>query len=939
MDKMKIPNFGAVTGVGSSGNDSKYFQTTKKGEIHELKEELANPKPDKKKDAVKKVIAAMTVGKDVSMLFTDVVNCIQTSSIELKKLVYLYLINYAKSQPDLAILAVNTFVKDSQDSNPLVRALAVRTMGCIRVDRITEYLCEPLRKCLKDEDPYVRKTAAVCVAKLYDINGELVEDQGFLEMVHDLLGDSNPMVVSNAVAALSEISESSSKGASIFRITSGTLQKLLAALNECTEWGQVFILDSLANYMPQDAREAESIVERVTPRLQHANSAVVLSAVKVMMRYMDKIDNQESLKTLYKKMAPPLVTLLSAEPEIQYVALRNINLIVQRRPQILAHEVKVFFCKYNDPIYVKMEKLDIMVKLASERNIDQELMELKEYATEVDIEFVRRAVRCIGRCAIKLDKAAERCINTLLELIQTKVNYVVQEAVIVIKDIFRKYPNRYESIIGTLCENLDTLDEPEAKASMVWIIGEYAERIDNADELLETFLESFVDEPPMVQLQLLTATVKLFLKRPTNSQQMVKDVLNLATQESDDPDLRDRGYIYWRLLSTDPEAAKQVVLAEKPTITDDISTLEPRVLDELIANLSTLASIYHKPPTAFQAKGRAPVQSYRDASQDILVGDEDGAPVRSDDQGAAVASGGGSSGNVMDLLGDLMGGGPSAPAPSGGGGGGSGGMMDLLGGGMDMGVGGGGGASSGGLATPKRLTLPKERGDGLQISSRFISLGNGSVTCEFTIENLTNMTGANTPMSGFAVQLNKNSFGFAPDSPNALGASMPPQLMPGQSHVASFTLQPSGTVQDMRSTIQIAVKNNIKVFYFQDQMHMKCILSPNGRMERNQFLEQWKGIPNDREVSHLFQGLSNEQPQHIQSVLEQANMFFVANRSADNKAYVYCSMCTFNGEWYLVEVATAVGTGQCKVSVRSSGSGQYNTAICDSVEQTLKGSA
>ena len=75
------------------------------GEIGELKEELANPKMEKKKEAVKKVIAAMTVGKDVVMLFTDVVNCIQTQNIELKKLVYLYLINYAKSQPDLAILA------------------------------------------------------------------------------------------------------------------------------------------------------------------------------------------------------------------------------------------------------------------------------------------------------------------------------------------------------------------------------------------------------------------------------------------------------------------------------------------------------------------------------------------------------------------------------------------------------------------------------------------------------------------------------------------------------------------------------------------------------------------------------------------------------------------------------------------------------------------
>ena len=57
-----------------------------------------------------------------------------------------------------------------------------------------------------------------------------------------------------------------------------------------------------------------------------------------------------------------------------------------------------------------------------------------------------------------------------------------------IKDIFRRYPNQYEGVIGTLCDSLDTLDEPAAKASMVWIIGEYAERIDNAEELLEAFV-------------------------------------------------------------------------------------------------------------------------------------------------------------------------------------------------------------------------------------------------------------------------------------------------------------------------------------------------------------------------------------------------------------------------------------------------------------------
>ncbi len=54
------------------------------------------------------------------------------------------------------------------------------------------------------------------------------------------------------------------------------------------------------------------------------------------------------------------------------------------------------------------------------------------YATEVDVDFVRKSVRAIDRCAIKVEQAAERCVSTLIDLIQTKVNYVVQEAIVVI---------------------------------------------------------------------------------------------------------------------------------------------------------------------------------------------------------------------------------------------------------------------------------------------------------------------------------------------------------------------------------------------------------------------------------------------------------------------------------------------------------------------------
>ena len=614
-----------------------------------------------------------------------------------------------------------------REQNPLIRALAIRTMGCIRVEKITEYLCEPLSRCLRDEDPYVRKTSAVCVAKLYDISPELVEDRGFVDNLRDLISDANPTVVANAVSALSEIADNSGKD--VMMVTANVLQKLLAALNECTEWGQVFILDSLSSYDPLDAREAEGIIERVTPRLQHNNSAVVMSAVKVILRYLDEVSNQEVVRAVCKKLAPPLVTLLNSEPEIQYVALRNINLVVLKRPKILEHEIKVFFCKYNDPIYVKMEKLEIIIRLASERNIDQVLLEFKEYATEVDVDFVRRSVRAIGRCAIKLDKATERCINVLLDLIQTKVSYVVQEAVVVIKDIFRKYPNRYESIIATLCENLEDLDEPEAKASMVWIIGEYAERIDNADELLESFLETFQEETPLVQLQLLTATVKLFLKQPDNSQEMVQRVLNLATEHSDNPDLRDRGYIYWRLLSSDPEAARAVVLCEKPEIGDDTYTLEPALLDELISQIATLASVYHKPAESFIVK--IAQQNAEDEEEFDEVEEE---PLDADQYGTAPAAGGGGGGDLLDLMDDTP-----APAAS-----------------AAPAAGRGAGAAS---ATPKVTLVTPEAGHGISISGAMVKV-NGQIALDLEIKNTTA-----TPVQSLAIQLNKNAFGLAPQTP------------------------------------------------------------------------------------------------------------------------------------------------------------------------------
>lgn len=592
----------------------------RKGENFELSADLNSEYREKRKDAIKKVIANMTVQKDVSGLFPDVLKNMQTDDLEQKKLVYLYLMNYAKTQPELVILAVNTFVKDTDDPNPLVRALAIRTMGCLRAEKIIDYLCDPLQKCLRDDNPYVRKTAALCVAKLYDLKPELVIENGFLETLQEMIADSNPMVVSNTVAALSDIHTAAVAAGTTsdhFHITSVILNKLLVALNECSEWGRVAILNALARYETQDAQESEHICERVVPQFQHANASVVLAAVKVIMIHMRSVRQDNLTKTFIRKMAPPLVTLLSNPPEVQWVALRNINLLLQKRPDLLSNEMRVFFCKYNDPLYVKVEKLDIMVRLAGESNVDALLSELKEYASEVDVDFVRRSIKAIGQTAIKIDEAAERCVNVLLELIGTRVSYVVQEAVVVMKDIFRKYPSTYEGVIPTLCANLDELDEPEAKASLIWIIGEYANKIDNADELLAIFVDTFTEESYPVQLQTLTAVVKLFLQKPDSSQGLVQRVLNTATKDCDSPDVRDRAYIYWRLLSTDPGAAKAVVLSQRPPISLPRTTVSPQLLEELLGEVSSLASVYHKPAETFVGPGRIGIDSLQRKASEI----------------------------------------------------------------------------------------------------------------------------------------------------------------------------------------------------------------------------------------------------------------------------------------------------------------------------------
>lgn len=568
------------------------FKSSFRGETSELRTGLVSQYAFERKDAIERTIHAMTIGKDVSMLFPDILKNLATHDLDQKKLVYLYLMNYAKTHPELVILAVNTFVQDSEDPNPLVRALAIRTMGCIRVDKMVDFLPLPLEKTLKDESPYVRKTAAIAVAKLFDLDQSLAIERGFVEKLQALLDDSNPMVIANAVNALEEI-QARAPQTNAFIVTKEILDKLLAALNECTEWGRISILKAFSEYHTDLESEAEHICDRVVPQFQHANPSVVLMAIRVVITHLHALsrDRQEVLK---RKMSSPLVTLLATPPELQYVALRNIRLILQKYPGILNREIKVFYIRYNDPLYLKLEKIEIIVNLVSPANAKQVVSELKEYCVEVDMVFVRHAIRALGQVAVQVPDSSELVVDTLLDLLDHKIPYVAQEVVIVMKDVLRKYPV-FEDAIPRLCDSIDEIDEPESRAAFVWILGEYSDKIPPIKSLISPFVKSFLEEGTNVQLQLLTACVKLYTKKPDEGKELLHDILQQATQRSDNADIRDRAYIYWRLLSSDSDLSKHIALAHRPVIASTVEKIPAALLDDLIANLSTLSSVYYKP--------------------------------------------------------------------------------------------------------------------------------------------------------------------------------------------------------------------------------------------------------------------------------------------------------------------------------------------------------
>ena len=416
-----------------------------------------------------------------------------------------------------------------------------------------------------------------------------------------------------------------------------------------------------------------------------------------------------------------------------------------------------------------------------------------------------------------------------------------------------------------------------------------------------------------MRLQLLTAVVKCYLKRPDEAQVLVETVLRVATENTLTPDIRDRAYVYWRLLSTNTDATKEVVVAEKPVISNESDNLELPVLNMLLRHISSLASVYHKPPELFlstpvtfndddddeyadelEEDPAAAIEAARAAYEESMAGPSSGGggatpgPGPSSMEGGTVGGGngapvaygvpGGGSGGGVDLLGGDLGGSGSAPplvdllggdVPStgagGSGSGGSGGTIDLLG---DL-LGGGSTATAtptystaATVTVPKQTWLTAEAGGGMAVTGAF-ARRNGVILMEMSITNM-----SQGPMSDFAVLFNKNTFGAAAGQMEARA------LGPGESFDAAVPVAVGGEMAVMNPLmlLQVALKNNVDVYYFATSLPLDVLFVEGAAAPKETFLPLWKSIANF-EVANLSLAIPTAQLDAYYARLADYNVF------------------------------------------------------------------
>ncbi|XP_029009245.1 AP-3 complex subunit beta-2 isoform X3 [Betta splendens] len=567
---------------------------------------LDSNKDSLKLEAMKRIVAMIARGKNASDLFPAVVKNVACKNIEVKKLVYVYLVRYAEEQQDLALLSISTFQRGLKDPNQLIRASALRVLSSIRVTIIVPIMMLAIKEAASDMSPYVRKTAAHAIPKLYSLDPEQ-KDQ-LIEVIEKLLADKTTLVAGSVVMAFEEVCPER------IDLIHKNYRKLCNLLIDVEEWGQVVIINMLTRYArtqflnpnineslleeggsgektfygsddeeDEDEEEKEKkaetaamakrkpyvmdpdhrlLLRNTKPLLQSRNAAVVMAVAQLYFHLAPKAE--------VGVIAKALVRLLRSHSEVQYVVLQNVATMTIKRRGMFEPYLKSFYIRSTDPTQIKVLKLEVLTNLANETNISTILREFQTYIKSMDKDFVAATIQAIGRCATNIGEVRDTCLNGLVQLLSNRDELVVAESVVVIKKLLQMQPEKHSDIIKHMAKLTDNIQVPMARASILWLIGEYCEHVPKiAPDVLRKMAKSFTNEEDIVKLQIINLAAKLYLTNSKQTKLLTQYVLNLAKYDQN-YDIRDRArFIRQLIVPTEKSGAlskyaKKLFLALKP---------------------------------------------------------------------------------------------------------------------------------------------------------------------------------------------------------------------------------------------------------------------------------------------------------------------------------------------------------------------------------------
>jgi vesicle coat complex subunit len=215
--------------------------------------------------------------------------------------------------------------------------------------------------------------------------------------------------------------------------------------------------------------DLELLLKSIKPLLQSRNSAVVVAVARCYVN----LGTQEYISSAIG----PLIALLRGPQDIQHIALYNIVSVCLTRPGAFVKYASHFLVHSTDPPQVwelKLELLTLIFPHCDAYLKSLVLNELEHFSRGSNKDLVREAVRAIGRCAQSDARASARCLRLLLKQITSLDGNLVAESLTVIRHLIQQDPGSHQSTVIRLAKNLDTATNPQARASIIWLVGEFA---------------------------------------------------------------------------------------------------------------------------------------------------------------------------------------------------------------------------------------------------------------------------------------------------------------------------------------------------------------------------------------------------------------------------------------------------------------------------------